>query len=631
VVVIGEMLPIEFARRGRPTDEVTISTMFVLALVLAAPLWVALVAQALPLVVDDLKRRKHWSRPVFNVSQYALAILAARGVYAVLSRHDLVRPEILGPADLPAALLAGLAFIAVNHGLVGTAVALSVSAPVLDDLLDDAGFELATSGILAAFAPMVLVAVSFSPWLLPLMLLPVVAVRRSAQLSAQREHDALHDRLTGLPNRTLFQHHLADAVEVVRPGGRTAAVLVLDLDHFKEINDTLGHDMGDLLLVEVAARLDAVRTDGVLVARLGGDEFALLLPVAATQDVEETARTLGRRVLGALAEPMTLGKVRVDVAASIGIALAPLHGSDAGELMARADVAMYAAKEDHRGCALYDPEQDRHTPERLELLADLREAVQRGQLVLHYQPKIAAATGEVAGAEALVRWQHPRLGLLPPDAFVELAENTGLIAELTLAVLDEALAQLRTWLDLGHRLTMAVNLSVRHLGDDLLPDHVAAALRRHRVPAALLSLEVTEGTLMKDPARAATVLGRLRALGVSIAVDDYGTGYSSLAYLTRLAVDELKIDKSFVLGLGHEGGGAHDAVVVRSTIELGHNLGLRVVAEGVEDAQAHGMLRDWGCDLVQGYHHSRPVPAEDFVELVSARRPVPAQRVAGTC
>jgi diguanylate cyclase (GGDEF)-like protein len=612
VVIAGEMMPIEFARRGRPSDEVTISTTFVLAMVFSAPLGLALAAQAAPLVMDDIRRRKHWSRPVFNVAQYALAIIGARATFCLLSHHRLWVPDVLRPSDLPAALAAGLTFLVLNHGLVGAAVAIAADQPIVQDLLDDAAFELATSGLLAAFAPMVLVAVAFSPLLLPVMLLPVVAVRRSAQLAAQREYDALHDGLTGLPNRLLFQHELSRALQTATPDAPSAAVLMLDLNHFKEINDTLGHDVGDLLLVEVAGRLARAVEAGMTPARLGGDEFALLLPVEGGPDTACAAATaLAERVLEVLREPITLAKVRIDVPASIGIALAGPHGEEAAELLARADVAMDDAKEGGCGWVVYDPEKDQHTPERLALLADLRDAIPKGQLVVHYQPKCSARTGEVVGAEALVRWMHPRLGLLSPDAFIGLAENTGLIRELTLVVLDEALRQLRLWLDLGLDLGVAVNLSARHLANGDLPVQVEEALRRHAVPGRLLTLEVTEGTIMQDPGRAVLVLARLRELGVKVAVDDYGTGYSSLAYLKRLAVDELKIDKSFIVGVRDN---ENDAIIVRSTIELGHSLGLSLVAEGVEDAKTWQLLDAWDCDVLQGYYISRPLPATALLQ-----------------
>ncbi len=324
------------------------------------------------------------------------------------------------------------------------------------------------------------------------------------------------------------------------------------------------------------------------------------------------------RLCAALRDPVTLAGVRLDVQASMGVALAPEQGAQIDDLIARADVAMYSAKESRGTWAVYDPDLDEHTPERLTLLAELRDGLGRGELELHYQPKCAARSGEVVGVEALVRWRHPARGLLPPDEFIPAAENTGIISALTLAVLETALRDLRALLDRGHRLGVAVNLSVRHLTDLELPRQVAACLHRHDVPSELLTLEVTESTIMNDPSRAVTVLARLRGLGVRIAVDDYGTGYSSLAYLKRLAIDELKIDKSFVSGMLDDD---NDAVIVRSTIELGHNLGLQLVAEGVENHGTWDMLLPLGCDVVQGYHISRPLPRDPLLAWLEAWDP----------
>jgi predicted signal transduction protein with EAL and GGDEF domain len=349
----------------------------------------------------------------------------------------------------------------------------------------------------------------------------------------------------------------------------------------------------------------------VTVARLGGDEFAVLAEVAGTAGTRRTAAVaLAGRLAASLEEPVTPGGVRLAVRASMGIALAPEHGVDGDELLARADVAMYQAKQADAGCTVYDADADLHTPRRLTLLTELRDGLERGELEVHYQPKCDARTGAVVGAEALVRWRHPARGLLPPDEFVPLAETTELMTSLTFTVLGQALREVRHWLDTGRRLGVAVNLPVRHLTDQRLPEQVAAALRTHHVPAELLTLEVTESTVMNDPARAAEVLARLRAHGVRIAVDDYGTGYSSLAYLKRLAIDELKIDRSFISGMTQD---ENDQIIVRSTVDLGHNLGLGLVAEGVEDVATWRSLAAQGCDLIQGYVVSRPRPAAEFV------------------
>ncbi len=610
VLVGGELLPITIPRQGRESDEITISTTFAIALLLIAPIGLVVLAQALPMVLDDFRRRKHWTRPLFNVAHYTVAFFAARGAFCLLTGGGLFTPGAFAQQDLLPAFAAGLVFFGVNHACVSTAIALATHERVLDTLVADLRFQLSTSGLLVLLAPLVVVANDFSLALVPVLILPLIAVRVSAQLAIQREFDTLHDGLTSLPNRALFQLDIGRAVREAQVSGQGVVVVLADLDHFKEINDTLGHDVGDRLLVEVARRLIVAAGPEVVVARLGGDEFALLASFQGDADTCAAAAVdLAGRAVAGLKDPITVAGVRLDVQASLGIVLSPEHGTDVSQLMARADVAMYAAKADRGGWAIYDPELDENTPQRLALLAELRDGIGRDELVVHYQPKCETRSGEVVGAEALVRWQHPTRGLLMPDQFIPVAENTGLISPVTLVVLETAIRQARSWLDGGRRLEVAVNLSVRHLTDLELPRQVEASLLRHGLPPELLTLEVTESTIMNDPSRAVLVLDGLRELGVRIAVDDYGTGYSSLAYLKRLAVDELKIDMSFVMGMRSDDS---DAVIVRSTIELGHNLGLQLVAEGVEDAETWQLLLPLGCDVLQGYHISRPLPADRF-------------------
>ena len=613
-LMVGELLPIRISHRGRPSDEITVSSTFALALVVTAPLGIAVLAQSLPLLFDDLRRGKPWYRPLFNVCQYTLTLGAARLAYVAVSGDAFFGTSALvPPRDLLAVLAAGAAFHLVNNTLVGLASALSLDEPVLPHLHQQVGFQLMTSAILLSLAPMAVVAVDYSPALLPVLLLPIAAVHHSAALAALRQHEALHDVLTGLPNRALLRLEFADRLD---PEGAQhgLGVLLIDLDDFKDINGTLGHPVGDALLTEVAARLRAVLRPDDVVARLGGDEFAVLVTLPGSSR-RALAEELATRVTTCLQAPFYVADVRLDVRASVGIALAPEHGTTIESLMSRADVALYTAKEERGRWWVYDPERDQHTPERLALLGELRDGIDRGELELRYQPKCALPGGEVTGVEALVRWRHPRKGLLPPDEFIPLAENTGLITGLTLAVLDSAVLEAGRWAAAGRPLGVAVNLSVRHLTDLQLPTQVDAVLRRHGLPARSLTLEVTESTIMNDTARAVTVLTGLRALGVRIAVDDYGTGYSSLAYLRQLDVDELKIDRSFI---GNLTGSDNDEVIVRSTIELGHNLGLVVVAEGVEHAETWARLRELGCDVVQGYYVSRPLPADEFEAWLDA-------------
>jgi len=410
------------------------------------------------------------------------------------------------------------------------------------------------------------------------------------------QHQALHDALTGLPNRALLHDRLAHTLHLVERGASSLALLLLDLDRFKVINDTLGHQAGDALLRQVAARMrDAVRSSDT-VARLGGDEFALLLPGADRDGAVQAAQTLR----AALVAPVTVEGQTVHVGASIGIAVTPAHGQEVAVLLRHADVAMYVAKRAGSGYAVYDPRHDGYSAGRLMREAELRQALATNELVLHYQPTVDLRTGRATGVEALVRWAHPTHGLLAPDAFIPLAEQTGLIVPVTRWVLDQALAQGAAWARVGHPLEVAVNLSVRTLHDERLPDTLAWLLRRYAIAPERVMLEITESVLMADPAQALAVLTRLSALGVRVAIDDFGTGYSSLAYLKQLPVDAVKIDKSFVQHMG-AAEATKDTAIVRSIIELGHNLGLVVVAEGVEDEGAWAQVRALGGDVAQGY------------------------------
>ncbi|WP_448625254.1 putative bifunctional diguanylate cyclase/phosphodiesterase [Geodermatophilus sp. URMC 64] len=437
---------------------------------------------------------------------------------------------------------------------------------------------------------------------------------QNGQLIGQLRHDAQHDALTGLPNRAFLQRALTGALDAVAAGGSPgAAVMILDLDEFKGVNETLGHQQGDRLLVEVGARLTtAVGTAGTVV-RLGGDEFAVVVPGTADED---RVLHLGRRMVRALEQPVALDGLEVEIGASVGVALAPLHGTDPATLLKRADRAMYDAKISTRRLRLYEPELDNENPRRLTLVSALRTALQDGGISVVIQPQARLATGEVVGGEALVRWDHPELGPVSPDEFIPVAERSGLIGPLTTLVLDSALAACAQWRAAGADFGVAVNLSARSLHDADLVDEVARLLRRHGVPAGRLTLEVTESSVMADPARAVALLHQLRDLGVRLSVDDFGTGYSSLSYLKRLPVHEVKIDRSFVSGLREQG---EDVGIVRAIVDLGRHLGLEVVAEGVEDADTHEMLVDMGCDLVQGWHLARPMPPGEFLPWLATR------------
>ena len=440
-----------------------------------------------------------------------------------------------------------------------------------------------------------------------------IAVEHAA-LYREMEVLALTDALTGLPNRTVLRDRLRLSLEGGRDQGPSLALLVLDLDRFKDVNDTLGHYLGDALLVQVAARLRGVMGHGEMVARLGGDEFAALLPNADIAHAEAVAH----RIRAAIELPYMVDGESLILGVSVGIALAPEHGTDAATLFQHADVAMYVAKRGSLGQALYAPVHDRSDPERIALVADLRAAIQDGALILHYQPKVAIRTGKVCGVEVLVRWPHPTYGLLPPARFIPLAEQTGLIMPLTTWVIEAALGQCHAWHEAGLIVDVAVNISLSSLRDPDLCSTVERLLRRHAVPPERLCLELTESVIMADVEGTRTVLARLAALGVRLAVDDFGTGYSSLAYLSRLPVQELKIDRSFVQRLASE---SHDRTIVASTIGLGHSLGLRVVTEGIEDAETWDLLAGLGCDVGQGYYLSRPLPAAEIEAWLRATTP----------
>ncbi|MCU1692268.1 MAG: diguanylate cyclase/phosphodiesterase [Frankiales bacterium] len=612
LILVGEAYPIVISRGEDDVDEVTISATFVLGVAMLGPLWLLVPAQVVAATVDDVRRRKEVRKLVFNSAQLILTAAATRAAFCLMAdRGYLADASPVTLRDVGAALFAGAVFFVVNNGLTGTVVALAMDQPILPHLREDTRLQLSTSGVLLSFAPVIVVASDFSLLLMPLMLLPIFAVHRSAALAAERERQALHDGLTGLPNRLFLHERTTRLLGEAERTGATTGILLLDLDHFKEINDTLGHYVGDQLIREVAHRLRNALREGDTVARLGGDEFAVLTTdLAGTEDALQVAA----RLLESLSEPLTIDGARLHVQASIGIALSPQHGHDAQSLLQRADVALYAAKET-RGCAaLYAPEGDLHSPEKLAMLGELREGIGAGQLTVHYQPKCDARSGLLVGLEALVRWQHPVRGLVPPDEFIPVAENTGLIGALTLEVLDQALQQARALRDAGRPLGVAVNLSVRVLTDLDLPRQVAGLLGRWGVPAECLTLEVTESTIMVDPVRTMQVLGLLRDIGVVLSIDDFGTGYSSLAYLKRLQAHELKIDKSFVTAMSSN---SNDAVIVRSTIELGHNLGLRLVAEGVEDAATWTLLKSLGCDVVQGYYLSRPMPPQLLLDWIA--------------
>jgi diguanylate cyclase (GGDEF)-like protein len=431
--------------------------------------------------------------------------------------------------------------------------------------------------------------------------------RGIAQREQQIAHQAYHDNLTSLPNRASLQVRLDRSIETARAQSQTLAVLMLDIDRFKEINDTMGHAIGDRVLIEMGRRLRASLDERDMLARFGGDEFVVLIEGRDGEQLLHVADALCQTA----ALPIRIDAMELFLDASLGIAVFPEHGSTAEELLRRADIAMYDAKQAHIRMQVYQPGRDAMHLYRLSLVNDLRRAIPGGELELYYQPKLNLVTRKVCHVEALVRWNHPQHGLIPPDEFIPLAEHSGIIRMLTDWVMHEVIRQCAAWSEQQLDIGIALNLSAMDLSCGELPDVLSAYLAKYQVDPARIILEVTETAVMRDAVYALEVLNRLRACGVKLAIDDFGTGYSSLSHLKRLPVNELKIDKSFVLTMAEDN---DDAVIVRSTIELAHNMGLKVVAEGVEDERTLEMLRNYRCDIAQGYLISRPLPVQQATE-----------------
>jgi diguanylate cyclase (GGDEF)-like protein len=605
IALVGELRPITVpGTDGEQT--ITTSSTFVFAALVGFGIVPALVAQVAASVVGDVIERKPPWKAGFNVGQYTASLVAADAAIRVTGVERGALDSVPAVAGV---LLGASAFFLVNTALVSVAIALSQGRDVLGFFLRQLPFQCATECALLALAPIVVVSIERSLWLVPLLLLPLGAVYRGAAVAMRGDHERNHDALTGLPNRTCFRDRLTQGL-----GGEVhhSAILFLDLDGFKEVNDTLGHHTGDRLLAQAAPRLQQA-VEGALVARLGGDEFAVWCPGVD----QERAVTAARRLAEALSEPFTIDDLSIGLEASVGIALHPDHGADVDTLMQRADVAMYHAKGARTVVEVYDPERDPYSPQRLALLGELRDALDAGdQLVLHHQPQLELASGRIVAAEALVRWQHPERGLVPPDDFIPLAERTGLVGPLTRWVVGAALDDLLAWRSTGHHLVVAVNISVRNLYERAFPEWIAEELAARGLEGSALELEITEGMFVQDLPRARQALDELCALGVRIALDDFGTGYSSLAQLRRLPVHVLKIDRSFVQAIHDDRGVVQ---IVRSTIEMGASLGLAIVAEGVEDVETLDVLSLLGCTSAQGYLLTRPLPNADFLAWLDAR------------
>ncbi|HET7902353.1 MAG TPA: EAL domain-containing protein [Candidatus Nanopelagicales bacterium] len=622
LVFFGELRPV-ITSESYLAAGVPISTAFVFATMYLWGLTPAILLEATAVLLSEMMLRKELWKLLFNVGQYVISVTAAWSVlwFAGVSTTPTSERAGFESHDLLWIGLSWVAYHLTNLVLVaGTAG--SGGQSFWESFTEDFWYYTVSTFSVLAVSPFIAL-MTVNAWVLvPLLLLPLVAVYKTASTSLQNQRQALHDALTDLPNRMLLHQRVEAAISEARREETGMALFILDLDRFKEVNDTLGHPAGDALLEVVARRLLGAVRPGDTVARLGGDEFGVLLPsVQAPTDAIEVAG----RIRTALAEPFRLDGVLMDVDVSIGIALFPENGDDVEVLMRRADVAMYVAKGEGTGIELYDVARDPNSPARLGTVTALREALDHGGLELHYQPKVQLTDGSVVGVEALVRWRHPERGLVPPDEFVPLAERTGLVHKLTAWVLRAALDQVADWWRNGIEVPVAVNVSMRDLQDTDLAGLVVAELDAHGLPPHALVLEVTESVLVQDPGRAVGMLRELAELGVSSSLDDFGTGYSSLLLLEKLPVAEIKIDRSFVRTLDEEG----DYSMVRSIVGFAHGLGLSVVAEGVESAVSWKVLREMGCDVAQGYRVSRPLPAADATAWLHERvgRSQPQRRV----
>ncbi|WP_127497489.1 putative bifunctional diguanylate cyclase/phosphodiesterase [Actinoplanes solisilvae] len=618
LAVIVDARPYVVANR-RATSVILPSICFTFAIALAWGYVPALAVQLLAVTVAGVRMRHSPQRTLHLAVQHAVALGAATLVANLVSLR-------IGPGpdwhDALFTVAAAGAWIVARYGLAAV-VARSMAdrpGPRLRRLqrlrrLRRAGVEVLATAALLLLGPVVLATAQVGLAFVPLVLLALHAVHRMVRSSGEFERASRVDALTGLPNRRALH-----AAVLSQAKGRRLALLLLDLDRFRTVNDALGHGVGDRLLVEVAHRLAEVVPAHDLVVRLGGDEFAVL---ATRVDGPPAARRVADHLTESLNRPFTLDGTPIDVTASIGIALQRDPGGDGTTLLREAESAMYDAKQRGDQVAIYGPDAPHHTPDRLTLLADLRHALRSDSdddgITLFYQPQIAIATGEVVGVEALLRWRHPERGLVGPDELIRVAEPTPVMRLLTSRVLHEVVAQVASWRDAGRPLRAAVNVSVRDLHAGDIADRVDSLLQQYAVPPDLLQLEITESALMADPHRVLSTITRLDRMGIAISLDDFGTGYSSLQHLRRLPLAEVKIDRSFVLGMSADRG---DAAIVRSVIDLAEALGLRAVAEGVEDERTWRILAEAGCHAAQGWFHARPMPAPELSEWLTRYRPL---------
>ncbi|MFF7068883.1 bifunctional diguanylate cyclase/phosphodiesterase [Streptomyces pseudovenezuelae] len=611
-VIVGHLVALGRARWWGGTGSGAALTLAVLLLYG----WVSAGMVSLTVVLlVGIARRHRWRQGILHGAVDILGIAAGALVLAAFGQSPSVEtpwnPDTWTFYTGPEVVLVAVAYLAVTRAL-GWYLHSSGHA----GLPTVARTALVRQGLVAVallgIAPLVCVVAAAKPVLLPLFSIPLIALDSTLWMARARAEEQLRDPLTGLPNRQWLLERIWSALDDAERIDARSALMLIDLDRFRSVNDTLGHLAGDRLLLQIADRLRIALPRGAEAARLGGDEFAVLLPVA---DSTTSATRVARNLVAALSSPLDLDGLTLVLEASAGVAVFPDHAVDAEGLLRRADVAMYQAKRDRTGVEVYESKRDSNTPDRLGLLGDLRRALDAHEVQLHYQPKVRF-DGQVAGLEALVRWVHPERGRVPPDEFIAIAESSGLMPHLTEYVLDTALAQVAEWRAQGLYVPVAVNVSPRDVHTPGFAGSVAARLARHGVPAGALQLEITEHVLLEDPSRAADTLAALTGHGVKMSLDDFGTGYSSLVHLRRLPVSELKIDRSFVAKLAVD---TEDAEIVRCTVDLAHSLGLLVVAEGVEDDETWERLRDMGCDAVQGWLVAAAMPPEETTAWLLAR------------
>ncbi|WP_446033489.1 putative bifunctional diguanylate cyclase/phosphodiesterase [Streptomyces gossypii] len=611
-IVVGHLVALGPDRWWSGTGSGAALTLAILLLYGWMP--AVLVSLAVVLLVGAARRHRwrqallHCAIDIAGIGGSTLTLLGFGTRASVETPWD---PASWDASALPEIVVAACTYLLLTRALLwyaypGRSVPLTTVARTA--LVRQALVAVALLGI----SPLIVVVAVDTPLLLPLFAVPLIALDSTLWMARARAEEQLRDPLTGLPNRLWLMERAWAALEEADRAGERSALILIDLDRFRSVNDTLGHLAGDRLLLQIADRLREVLPRGAEAARLGGDEFAVLLPVTGSTT---SAQRVARSLVAALGSPLDLDGLTLVLEASAGVAVFPDHAAEAEGLLQRADVAMYEAKRDRTGVEVYEAARDSNTPDRLGLLADLRRALDAGEVELHYQPKVGF-DGRVAGLEALVRWAHPERGKVPPDEFIAIAETSGLMPRLTEYVLETALAQVARWRASGLIVPVAVNVSPRDVHSPGFAGSVAARLARHGVPPGALQLEITEHVLLEDPQRAADTLAGLTGHGVKMSLDDFGTGYSSLVHLRRLPVSELKIDRSFVARLAVD---AEDAEIVRCTLDLAHSLGLLVVAEGVEDDETWERLRDLGCDAVQGWLVAAAMPPAEATAWLRSR------------